>query len=201
MARKRKKEISLQKLREVLRLGLKHQLGNREVARSCSVSHVTGGAYLRRVKDMNLTWSDIENLNESKLRQLLQGSHCNDSKKTKPEPDWEYIHKELRKKGVTLQLLWEEYKEEHPDGYQSTHFGDLYRKWKGTISPWMRQNHKAGDKLFVDYAGHTVPIQNPQSGQIHQAQIFVAVLGMSNYTYAEATWDQSLAGWFPYQYV
>ena len=195
MARKRKRKISSQKLREILRLGIKHQLGNREIARSCSVSHVTVGAYLRQVKELSLTWNDIEVMDESKLRQAVQGAHSIDSKKTRPKPDCEYIHKELRKKGVTLQLLWEEYKEKHPDGYQSSQFGDLYRKWKGTISPWMRQNHKAGDKLFVDYAGHTVPIQNPQTGQIHQAQVFVAVLGMSNYTYAEATWDQTLPNW------
>jgi transposase len=195
MARKRKKEISPQKIREILRLGLKHQLGYREIARSCSVSHVTVRAYLMQVKDSHLTWDNVASLEESKLRQLVQGAHCVEPKRSKSEPDWNYIHKELKRKGVTLQLLWEEYKEENPDGYQSTHFGDLYRKWKCTISPWMRQNHKAGDKLFVDYAGHTVPIQNSKNGTVHQAQIFVAVLGMSNYTYAEATWDQKLQNW------
>jgi transposase len=195
MARKRKKEVSPQKLREILRLGLKHELGYREISRSCSVSHVTIGAYLNQVKDSNLTWDDVASLDESKLRQLVQGAHCVEPKRSKPEPDWQTIHKELKRKNVTLQLLWEEYKEQHPDGYQSSQFGDLYRKWKSTISPWMRQNHKAGDKLFVDYTGHTVPIQNPKTGLVHQAEIFVAVLGMSNYTYAEATWDQKLQNW------
>jgi len=195
MARKRKREVSTEKLREILRLGLKHEMGYREISRSCSVSHVTARAYLKQVKVSGLTWGDVASLEEAELRQLVQGAHAADQKRSRPEPDWQYIHQELRKKGVTLQLLWEEYKEQYPDGYQSTQFGDLYRKWKNTINPWMRQSHKAGDKLFVDYAGHTVPIQSQKTGEIHQAQVFVAVLGMSNYTYAEATWDQTLQSW------
>ncbi len=192
---KRKKEITAQKLREILRLGMKHQMGYREISRSCSVSHVTARAYLKQVKDAGLTWDNVSSLEEEKLRQLVQGAHSAGSKRSRPEPDLPYIHKELKKKGVTLQLLWEEYKEQYPDGYQSSQFGDLYRKWKSTINPWMRQDHKAGDKLFVDYSGQTVPIQNQKTGKVHQAQIFVAVLGMSNYTYAEATWDQTLQSW------
>ena len=195
MARKRKKEVTPQKLREILRLGLKHELGYREIFRSCAVSHVTARAYLRQVKDLGLNWDDVASLEESKLQHLVHGAHIVEPKRSRPEPDWQYVHKELRRKGVTLQLLWEEYKAENPDGYQSTQFGDLYRKWKATIHPWMRQNHKAGDKLFVDYAGQTVPVQIQEPRQVHQAQIFVAVLGMSNYTYAEATWDQSLQSW------
>ena len=195
MARKRKKEVTFQKLREILRLGLKHRMGNREISRSCSVSHVTVGGYLKQAKESSLTWNDVESLEEPELRQLIQGTHGISLKRSKPEPNWQYIHSELGRKGVTLQLLWEEYKEQYPDGYQPTQFGDLYRKWKGTISPSMRQNHKAGDKLFVDYAGQTIPIQIQKTQQTHQAQIFVAVLGMSNYTYAEATWDQALQSW------
>ncbi len=195
MARKRKKEITAQKLHEILRLGMEHQMGYREISRSCSVSHVTARAYLKQVKDAGLTWDDVSSLEEAKLRQLVQGAHSAGLKRSRPEPDLPYIHKELKKKGVTLQLLWEEYKEQHPDGYQSSQFGDLYRKWKNTINPWMRQDHKAGDKLFVDYSGQTVPIHSQKTGKVHQAQIFVAVLGMSNYTYAEATWDQTLQSW------
>ena len=94
-----------------------------------------------------------------------------------------------------MQLLWEEYKEEHPDGYQTTQFYERYKKWKSRLHTWMRQDHKAGEKLFVDYAGHTVEIKNPKTGDFRKAQIFVAVLGLSNYTYAEATWDQSISSW------
>lgn len=104
-------------------------------------------------------------------------------------------YKELRQKGVTLQLLWQEYKEAAPDGYQYSQFCKLYREWEGKLDLTLRQVHRAGEKLFVDYAGKTVPIINPQTGKATQAQIFVAVLGASNYTYAEATWKQDLASW------
>ncbi len=195
MARKQKKELSAQKVQEILRLGLKHQLGDREVSRSCGVSHVTVWAYLKQVRDHGLTWADVSSLGEAQLLKLVRGAHRFTPGRSIPEPDWKYIHAELRKKSVTLQLLWEEYKELNPDGYQSTQFYERYKKWKQTINPWMRQNHKAGDKLFVDYAGQTIPIHSQKTGQVHQAQIFVAVMGMSNYTYAEATWDQTLQNW------
>lgn len=195
MARKRKKELTAQKVREILRLGLVHQLGHREISRSCSVSHVTVWAYLKQVRNSGLSWSEISVLTEEELLELVRGAHSSPPNRSIPEPDWRYIHTELRKKGVTLQLLWQEYKELYPDGYQSTQFYEHYKNWKQTISPWMRQNHKAGDKLFVDYAGQTVPIHSQETGKVYQAQIFVAVLGMSNYTYAEATWDQTIQNW------
>ena len=109
-------------------------------------------------------------------------------------PDWAEIHKELKRKGVTLFLLWQEYKEVHPAGYQYSRFCDLYRAWAGTVDLPMRQNHKAGEKLFVDYAGQTMPVVDPKSGEIREAQIFVAVSGASNYTYAEATWTSAKGG-------
>lgn len=195
MAKKRKKELSASKVREILRLGLKYQLGDREISRSCGVSHVTVWAYLKQVKESGLSWTDVSPLDETQILKLVRGSHQSKPNRSIPEPDWEYIHTEMRKKNVTLQLLWEEYKEQYPDGYQSTQFYEHYKRWKRTISPWMRQNHKAGDKLFVDYAGQTVPIYSQETGEVYQAQIFVAVLGMSNYTYAEATWDQTLQNW------
>jgi transposase len=110
-------------------------------------------------------------------------------------PDWEYIHKELKKKNVTLFLLWQEYKETYPDGYEYSWFCRHYKEWSGKIDVAMRFNHRAGEKLFVDYAGHTIPIIDKRTGEIREAQIFVATLGASNYTYAEATWTQSLPDW------
>ena len=112
-------------------------------------------------------------------------------------PDWSYIDRELRRKGVTLQLLWQEYKEAHPasDGYQYSQFCQRYRDWRQKLDPVMRQHHRAGEKMFVDYAGMSVAVNDPKSGQVRQAQIFVAVLGASNYCYAEATWTQSLPDW------
>jgi len=113
----------------------------------------------------------------------------------KPESLFSDIHKELKRKGVTLFLLWQEYKEKDQDGYQYSWFCDLYKKWSGKVDLVMRQEHRSGDKLFVDYAGQTIAIINRDTGEVKQAQIFVAVLGASNYTYAEATWTQNLLDW------
>ena len=111
-------------------------------------------------------------------------------------PDWSAVHRELRRKGVTLFLLWQEYKAAHPDdGYQYSQFCQRYRQWAGTLDVCMRQEHKAGERLFVDWAGQTVAVTDPTTGAVRQAQIFVAALGASNYTYAEATWTQSLPDW------
>lgn len=93
---------------------------------------------------------------------------------------------------MTLQLLWTEYKQTHPDGYQYTQFCTRYHRWAGKLDFVLRQPHRAGEKLFLDYAGQTVPMVDPLTGEIHNAHIFVAVLGASNYTYAEATWSQNL---------
>ena len=113
----------------------------------------------------------------------------------RPEPDWAGVHRELRRKGATLDLLWQEYKGEHPDGYQYSSFCDHYRAWAGHLSLSLRQTHAPGEKLFVDYAGPTVPVTDPLTGEIRQAAIFVAVLGASNYTYCDATWSQTLPDW------
>ena len=110
-------------------------------------------------------------------------------------PDWATVHHELKRKGVTLFLLWQEYKAATPDGLQYSWFCQTYRAWASKLDLVMRQTHRAGEKLFVDYAGQGIPVVNRHSGEVHEAAIFVAVLGASNYTYAEATWTQSLPDW------
>jgi transposase len=112
-----------------------------------------------------------------------------------PLPDWNEVHLELRKKGVTLRLLWMEYMEKYPHGYSYSQFCRLYRDWAGKLKPTMRLNHKAGEKMFVDYAGQTIPVIDPKTGEIREAEVFVAVLGASSYTYAEAQWHQDLPNW------
>src|SRR6185369_14379226 len=113
----------------------------------------------------------------------------------RPLPDWPQVHKELKRRAVTLLLLWEEYRAEHADGYGYSRFCDLYRDWRQTISPTMRQTHGPAEKLFVDFAGDTVPVFDATSGEERRAHVFVAVLGASNYTYAEARWSEGLADW------
>ena len=113
----------------------------------------------------------------------------------RPEPHWADVVVELRKPGVTLQILWEEYRAVHPGGYGYSRFCELFRSFERRLSPTMRQDHVAGDKVFVDYSGKRIAIVDPRTGEIRQAEIFVAVLGASNFTYAEATWTQTLPDW------
>jgi hypothetical protein len=113
----------------------------------------------------------------------------------RPTPDWPALHLELSRPNVTLSLLWEEYRAANPSGYGYSRFCELYRAWKGKLSPTMRQSHVAGEKMFVDYAGTGIEIVDPESGEVRQAQVFLAVLGASNYTYAEAGWSQGLQDW------
>lgn len=113
-----------------------------------------------------------------------------------PEPDYAQIEAELaRHKHLTLQLLWEDYRAQHPEGYRCSRFCELYQRWRKQRLVVMRHEHRAGEKLFVDYAGATVAVTDPETGEARPAQIFVAVLGLSNYTFAEATWTQGLPDW------
>jgi len=187
--------LTMRKIREVLRLKWECGLKNRAIARSCSISHSTVSEYLQRAKAAGLSWPLPADLDEDALFLLLFPTPSHPNSKIIPCPDWSLIHTELRRKSVILRLLWVEYREAHPDGYGYSQFCELYRQWAKRLKPSMRLSHKGGEKLFVDYAGQTVPIVDPHTGEIRQAQIFVAVLGASNYTYAEANWSQDLPNW------
>lgn len=188
------RRLPMRKIRETLRLMWLLGLGARETARACSLSHSTVLAYVRRAREAELSWEEVAAMDsgtlEGRLFPLVPPGT------SRSLPDWEAVHREIRRPGVTLQLLWEEYKEAHPeDGYQYSRYCALYRAWRGKLDVSMRQSHKAGEKLFVDYCGPTVRVKDAQTGESREAQIFVAVLGASNYTYAEATWTQSLPDW------
>jgi transposase len=187
--------LSMRKIREVLRLSWGGKLSGRDVARGCGLGRTTVREYLARALRAGLSWPLPENLTDADLERLLFAPLVSASHEARPLPDWKAIHEELRRKGVTLFLLWEEYKASYPDGYEYSRFCELYRQWAGKLPVWMRQDHKAGEKLFVDYAGMTMPVTHPKTGEIRQAQVFVATMGASNYTYAEATWTQTLPEW------
>jgi len=187
--------LTMRKIREVLRLKWECGLKNRAIARSCSISHSTVSEYLQRAKAAGLSWPLPADLDEDALFLLLFPTASHPSSKIIPCPDWSLIHTELRRKSVTLRLLWVEYREAHADGYEYSQFCELYRRWAKRLKPSMRLSHKGGEKLFVDYAGQTVPVVDPHTGEVRQAQIFVAVLGASSYTYAEAHWSQDLVNW------
>ena len=187
--------LTMRKVAEVLRLKWECQLSNRAIARSCSISHSTVAEYLRRAQEAGLSWPLPANMGEDTLFELLFPKAPPSRTRLIPCPDWSVVHTELRKKGVTLRLLWVEYREAHPDGYGYSQFCVLYRDWAKQLQPSMRFSHKGGERVFVDYAGQTVPIVDPHTGEIRQAQIFIGVLGASNYTYAEAQESQELPNW------
>ena len=188
------KRLSMRKIREVLRLRLSHKKSIREISQSCSIGKSTVSDYVLRASAAGLSWPLPDDISDEELERRLYAAPGQLSR-DKQVPDWTNVHKELKRKGVTLALLWHEYKEKNPQGYQYSWFCHEYAKWSGKIDLVMRQEHRAGEKLFVDYAGQSVEIIDRMTGEVKQAQIFVAVLGASNYTYAEATWSQSLPDW------
>ncbi len=185
--------LPMRQVREVLRLKHAAGLSERGIAASLGISRTTVAEYLRRAAVVGITWPVPDELDDAALERRLFSPPFAVQESPRPQPDWARLHPELRRPGVTLLLLWEEYRAGQPDGYGYSRFCDLYRDWRKGISPTMRQSHIAGERLFVDFAGQTVPITDPISGTGRQAQIFVAALGASNYTYAEARWSQGLA--------
>ena len=184
----------MRKIKEVIRL---HALGwgTRRIAASCGIGRTTVSEYLGRVAAAGLEWPLPPDLSEWALEERLFPPPPHSRAPGRPMPSWAEVHRELRRKSVTLQLLWQEYKSAEPKGFQYSWFCEQYRAWAKRCDLSMRQEHRAGEKLFVDYAGQTVDIIDPDTGEVRPAQIFVAVLGASSYTYAEATWTQQLPDW------
>ena len=186
--------LSMRNIREVLRLKSTTTLSNRQIAESVGMAPSTVGDYLGRALAAGLGWPLPEDLDDPTLeRQLFV--ETDEHRSDRPVPDWRLIDEQLRRKGVTRRLLWQEYRQIHHDGYNYSQFCARYAAWLGSVDPVMRQSHRAGERLFVDYAGMTLPLTDPASGELRQAQIFVATLGASNYTYVEATPSQALAEW------
>ncbi|MFQ5329799.1 MAG: IS21 family transposase [Thermodesulfobacteriota bacterium] len=185
----------MRKIKEVLRLKWCNGLSDRKTAKSCSIARSTVADYVWRADRAGLSWPLSEDMDEAELDRLLFPAQTPVPPAERFLPEWSYVYGELKRKGVTKFLLWHEYKERCAEGYQYSRFCQRYRAWLGKLNPVMRQEHRAGEKLFVDYAGHTVPVVNRITGEVKEAQIFVAVLGASSYTYAEATWSQSTPDW------
>jgi len=187
--------LTMRKIREVLRLFFNCHLTKRQIAISCKIARSTVAEYLMRFAASGLSWPLSAETDDAKLEALLFPPPPVVVEQPRQEPDFVYIHRELRRKAVTLMLLWQEYKASYPDGYQYSQFCNLYRTWAERIDPVMRQEHRAGETLCVDWAGMTVPILDPLTGRQKPASIFVAVLTASNYSYAEATLSQALGDW------
>ena len=188
---------TMRHVREVLRLKFVGGVSSREIARRVGVAASTVRTTIERFQAAGLSWPLPEEMTDAALEtRLFAPAGTKQGHRRQAEPDWAEIHRELKRKHVTLSILWDEYIEGHPEGYRYSRFCELYRAWEGKLSVTMRQTHVGGDKLFVDYAGDTVPvIVDRLTGETRPAQIFVAVLGASNFTYAEATWTQGLSDW------
>jgi transposase len=187
----------MRKIKEVLRLKHELGLGQRQIARSCCIGLGTVHDYLARADKAGLQWPLPPDWDEDRLQAALFG--CEPVGSRGPEralPDFAALQQQRQKsRHVTLQLLWEEYRADHPDGYQYSRFCYLYQRWRGAQDVVLRQDYKGGEKLFVDWAGPTIPIHSRTSDEVRQAHLFVAVLGASSYTYAEATSDEQMINW------
>jgi transposase len=185
----------MRKIREVLRLKHACGLSDRRIAHATGLSRSTIKAYLKRGDSCGIVWPVPPEVDDATLERRLFPAMEVTRDVARPLPEWREVQRELKRRGVTLQLVWEEYRTQHHDGYGYSRFCDLYRDWLKTVSPTMRQTHAAGEKLFVDWAGDTVPVFDVVTGLERRAHIFVAVLGASNYIYAEARWSEALPDW------
>jgi len=185
----------MRKIREILRLSLGDGLSRRQVGAALGLPYTTVADHLVRARAAGLSWPLPADMDDAALEARLFVP-LPVVARPRPMPDWPVVHKELRRKGVTMSLLWMEYREHHPDGYQYSQFCDIYRRWQRHLDVVMRQEHRAGEKLFVDFSGQTISVYDQETGVVRfEAELFVAVLGASNYMYAEAFPSQELPYW------
>lgn len=190
------KRLAMRQIHRLMALHFGAGLGARAIGRELGISHSTVRDYLAKIAAAKLAWPLPPAVTEAELEQrLFAEGGVQAGARRRIEPDWTAIARELKRAGVTLLILWEEYSAVQPDGYSYSRFCQLFREFQRRLTPSMRQSHLAGEKAFVDYSGKKVPIFDPHSGQIREAEIFVAVLGASNLTYAEASWTQTLPDW------
>jgi len=190
----KKRRVKVRKAKEILRLHYEKRLSSRAIARSCNISPTTVCEYLERASKANLAWETLSSIDDESLAKVLHPERIQ-REPVKKMPDMNWLHKELKKKAVTLQLLWEEYKASNPDGYNRSQFYYLYKEWAERLNPVMRMNHKAGEKLFVDFSGDRPYYIDPETGEVIYAEMFIAVLGASSYTFATAVRSQQKEDW------
>lgn len=188
--------LTMRKIHEILRLHWDCKLTHRQIASSCSVARSTVAEYVRRAKSAGLSLPNLAELDEEKLVELLFSSQLGrPASASRPLPDFSEWHCELKTKGMTVSLLWERYKQNNPDGFNYSYICEQYRLWRKKLDVVMKQHHRAGEKLFSDFAGSKLAVTDPHTGEIHTANLFVAALGASSYTYAEAFLGESSESW------
>ncbi len=184
----------MRKTREILRLKHESGLSYEKIARSCSVSKSTVSEVVRRFSESGQNWPLSEGISDEELEEMLYEDKSRE-KQVKTPLDLPYLHKELKRKSVTLQLLWEEYKRDHPDGYQYSYFCELYDNWRQRLDVVLRQHYPFGKYMEVDFAGQTIPIKDPETGELKEAQLFIAVMAATGYFFVRAVFSQDLYNW------
>ncbi len=185
----------MRRLREVLRLKYDVCLTHRAIAQACTVGLGTVTTYLQRATAAGLTWPLPDDLDDAALEARVFARPAVPPARDRVVPDWIHLHQELKKPGVTLSLLWLEYRGAHPSGYAYSQFCERYRRWAQALKPSMRQVHRAGEKLLVDYSGKRPHLVDARTGEERPVELFVGVLGASGLIYAEATLGQDLPSW------
>ena len=189
------KRVSMRKTKEILRLALNEGLSQREIAISTGVGKTTIQELLAKVKKAKIGWEQLTKMRETEIVENVLYPALHEDATSKIAPDWALVRKQLMEKGNTLALIWMDFKQENPSGFQYSRFCELYREWNSKSRLILRQYHEPGKSLFVDFSGLTVPWLDENTGEIFEAQIFVAALGASNYTFAKACPDQTLDSW------
>jgi transposase len=190
------KRLPMNRLREMLRLKAVCNLGQKKIARSLGIGAGSVSAYLAAARKASIDWPRAQELSDEELEACVFGDGRRPNPRVQPPvPDWAEVNRELRRPGVTLQLLWSEYRERHPDGYRYSRFCELYGRYAKKLTPTMRQVHRAGEKVFVDFSGKKPTIVDRATGEIREVELFVGALGASGYAYAEAVMSQDLSSW------
>src|SRR5712691_3317772 len=187
--------LLMRRLRDVLRLKFDTGLSHRAIAQACTVGLGTVTTYLQRAAAAGLAWPLPADLDDATLEARVLARPAVPPARDRVVPDWSQLHQELKKPGVTLSLLWLEYRGAHPSGYAYSQFCERYRRWVRALKPSMRQVHRAGEKLFVDFSGKRPHLVDPKTGEEIASELFVGVLGASGLIYAEATRSQELPSW------
>ena len=188
------KRSAMRKIKDVLRLKFEAKLSHERIAAATGISKGAVSNYVQRALEKGLGWPLPADLDEGHLEALLFRQSA--PREQYAVPDYAHVHQELKRDGVTLQLLWEEYGAAHGErAYRYSQYCEHYHRYKGSLARSMRQVHRAGEKLFIDYSGKTAAVIDMATGEVRAAQIFVAVMGASKYAYAEATWTQTLPDW------
>lgn len=186
-------KLSADTLRQVIRLLEAPGMSFRAIGRTCAISPNTAKAVSRLLQNQQLTWSSVQSLDDDSLRAALFGDERQASRK--PIPDWLQVHTEMQARDMTQQLLWEEYRQQNPEGLSYTQYTRLYRAWRRSCKLSLRQSHPPGEKLFVDFCGRTMPIRDASTGEITFSQIFVGALGASGYLFITAVASQKIEDW------